>query len=316
MVGVTIDQFLSPKGSPAWLVLDGVNCPDLSHFLGRTANCCFYRETGQKQPIHAPWMISIDDKISEMASFLPNDTHWGFIFTSHWPIRDLRAHFRRYTMLKTPQNEAPVYFRFYDPRVLFDLSHALEAEKLRMFMRPFDRLALPLSPLLGERCGLSPLAHHNEFRSKFLTLPLPPAYPPESGSQSFQIGTAEYRRFESLQARRAERKLARELHLMARNRSDTEILDIAAAAPARAARYDLTSVRQIRLFANCMLKFGITFDESHPGAREVLTLRWASVREKFVALQNWYTTASDKSYPAQASQDLDIWDQLERMRIS
>ncbi|BAQ67193.1 hypothetical protein NHU_00021 [Rhodovulum sulfidophilum] len=310
MAGVTISQFLSSKDSPAWLVLDGVNCPDLPHFLEGTEHCCFYRETGQKQPLHAPWMIHMDDRISEMASFLPNDTHWGFIFTSHWPMRDLRAHFRRYTMLKTPQNEVPVYFRFYDPRVLFDLGYALEADKLRMFMRPFGRLAIPLSPLLGERCGLSPLAHHDAFRSKFLTLPIPPEEPPGKGSQSFQIGMVEYRRFENLQARRAERKLARELHFTARHRSDAEVLDIAAEATSRAERYGLTSVRQIRLFAKCMLKFGPTFDETHPGAREVLTRRRVSVRETFIALQNWYTTAGDKPFPAGASQDLDIWNRL------
>jgi Domain of unknown function (DUF4123) len=43
---------------------------------------------------------------------------WGSYLESRAPLRELRSHFRRLLMVTRESNGQPMYFRFYDPRVL------------------------------------------------------------------------------------------------------------------------------------------------------------------------------------------------------
>jgi hypothetical protein len=43
--------------------------------------------------------------------------NWGVFLTSDASLKDLRAHFRNFLMVKLPDGKQ-VYFRFYDPKVL------------------------------------------------------------------------------------------------------------------------------------------------------------------------------------------------------
>jgi pSer/pThr/pTyr-binding forkhead associated (FHA) protein len=43
---------------------------------------------------------------------------WGVYLTSNKPLGEVRKHFRHFLMVRLEGEEEPVYFRFYDPRVL------------------------------------------------------------------------------------------------------------------------------------------------------------------------------------------------------
>lgn len=73
--------------------------------------------------------VDFDDAVS-----VGNNSR-GILLQSDATIRELRAHLRRFTMLWTPADDhAPVYFRFYDPRVVVDMAQALEPWKLGRFL--------------------------------------------------------------------------------------------------------------------------------------------------------------------------------------
>ena len=77
----------------------------------------------------------------------PTDAHAGVLFTSDADIAALRAHFRHYTMANIPTKpDAPVYFWFYDPRVLLDFVSACDGPNLARLFGGITEFYVPLSP--------------------------------------------------------------------------------------------------------------------------------------------------------------------------
>ena len=60
---------------------------------------------------------------------------WGIFCTSALPFEELLGHFRSFVLMRTP-DQLPLYFRFYDPRVLRALLPTCEPQELRAIFGP------------------------------------------------------------------------------------------------------------------------------------------------------------------------------------
>lgn len=286
-----LEDFVARQNAPVWALIDGVNCKELPNFARNCVGGSLYKASAKAEPAHSPWLLKLEQgspRIEDM-SLLPPDTHWGFLFSSDRPFEVLRAHFRKFTMMwiddRPDADQAPVYFRFYDPRVLMDCFQAMTPEHLAALLSPVRSLALPLSPLLGPSTGLSPLAPRASFRGQVIAADC--AATAGADAAGFRISAVEYGRFSSAQQVRARRKLARELQGMFPDAHPERLIAVAEQAPAAAAAHGLESVRQARLYAECMILYGADFDRRDPQARAVLMQRDALAWRKAEALADW-----------------------------
>ena len=107
--------------------------------LGKEQVDCLY--SGEAQLKHAniaPYLLAVD---VEMFSWIENNLFgkpWGVFLTSSADRETIRRHLKRFLMVEGPDGK-PLYFRFYDPRVL---PHYLETaidRELKDFFGPISR---------------------------------------------------------------------------------------------------------------------------------------------------------------------------------
>jgi hypothetical protein len=291
----TLAAFVHKSPCPVWAILDGASCKDMPALVAGQTAASLYRTDDPVADHHAPWLVQVepDSRLLEDLTTLPGDLHWGIMLSSKAALADLRAHFRKFTMLWTPANaQAPVYFRFYDPRVMSDAILALEDEHLAALLQPVEQLAIPLSPLLGAACGLAALAPRDAFRNRAIQLHLPARNSTEA-AKAFAVTHAEFAAMNRLQGERAKRKLARQLEDRHPLVAEDFILQVAAIADERAAVYGLTSIRQIGVFADCMMLRGFAFDETFPAARAILHDPTTQDWQKADLLESWCAQQDD-----------------------
>ena len=290
---VSMSDILKDAGAPLWTIIDGASCPEMPQLVEENGGVCLYRFDTPGDAPHAPWLIPVlpDTPIADDLSVLGNLQHWGIVFSSDADQRTLRNHFRKFTMLWTPADEqAPVYFRFYDPRVLGDAMQALPSGDLSHLLAPALRLWVPVSPLLGGWTGLSPLAEAAVFRGHFLELAKPDGAAPSRPS-AFRVLGGAYAEMTRLHGIRTRRKLARDLRGRFAAAPEQAILTTARLAPERAPVYGLVSVKHIGIFADAMMVFGPEFDVRIAEAAEILNRPEPVSLNKAVALKEWFDTA-------------------------
>ncbi len=69
-------------------------------------------------------------------------------------MRELRQHLRKYLMVMIPGQEKPVFWRFYDPRNVWDVLGTFDNWRLHVFLGPITKL----KTLLWERKRLPALS--------------------------------------------------------------------------------------------------------------------------------------------------------------
>ncbi|MFO0588707.1 MAG: DUF4123 domain-containing protein [Polyangiaceae bacterium] len=74
---------------------------------------------------------------------------WGIALTSRAPLRDLRAHFRRLLTANREDGGPPMYFRFYDPRVLRAFLPLATPRQVDLFFGPVDRFLIESEKGIG-----------------------------------------------------------------------------------------------------------------------------------------------------------------------
>ncbi|MCB9926125.1 MAG: DUF4123 domain-containing protein [Planctomycetaceae bacterium] len=67
----------------------------------------------------APYLVEVDEALLDWIVENLWDDPWGIFVIAETELADLRKHFRRFLMVEDPDGE-PLYFRFYDPRVLLN----------------------------------------------------------------------------------------------------------------------------------------------------------------------------------------------------
>ncbi len=267
-------QIDMPNGPPLWALIDGVSWPEASALVAQTAeqSTCLYASADPQSQAIAPWLVKIDHG-SEMAAIIqqrPHGTHSHILFHSTWSLSDLRQHFRKFTMVWTPANaEAPSYFRFYDPRVLADVTKALVPDSIEQLLLATTEVFLPSSPFVMIE---EPLANDwtVDHASSFVRVASGAKERDPRRARSFRVSQPEFNRLTAFQQKRARLSLA---HKLAPDYPGKKMPDIAAAvvhAHKTGQAYRMVSHKQINTLARCTLELGLQFPDAYPDAIQVL----------------------------------------------
>jgi hypothetical protein len=124
-------------------IFDGASIPDLrAHLYNSELEYeCLYR--GELEPDMAevaPYLVRLDPASSFTNWVLEQGwgKHWGIFLLSHEALATLRRHFRRFLVVHDSDGK-PLYFRFYDPRVLRVYLPTCKADELEALFGPVDR---------------------------------------------------------------------------------------------------------------------------------------------------------------------------------
>ena len=108
--------------SLVYAILDGASVPDLPQTLERfevEAECLFRGDLEPDLALAAPYLalLPADTPFVEWLLQEGWGKHWGIFAVSKVDLRDLRMHLRTLLKVYGPDLK-PLYFRYYDPRVL------------------------------------------------------------------------------------------------------------------------------------------------------------------------------------------------------
>ena len=291
-----IDWSALPQDDRLFALLDGASWPGLPALLAESGaeHYCLNASLDASMQAGAPWLVRLraGDPLRDVLGARPADAHVGVFFCSEHSGRDLRAHFRRFTMVHLPDAPTnPVYFRFFDPRVMLDMAAALAPEKLAALMERVERFYIPVSPMCllpdGAPVALpvSVFDPVEPLSARLIEMAPPVDATPERGGLS--LSDEEYAIFDRLQKKRAQRALARLLHEEFPDAELQTCRTVAQSAPAAAARFGLGSVKQVRVMARLSMQLGPEFWEREPEAAAILNRHDLRPWQKKDALLRW-----------------------------
>lgn len=121
-------------------ILDGASVPDLLDALyeHEPEHECLYR--GELEPDLAevaPYLVSLAPG-SPFTDWVIKEgwgNHWGIFAAAPVDLATMRRHFRRFLIVHDPDGK-PLYFRYYDPRVLRVYLPTCNAEELDVVFGP------------------------------------------------------------------------------------------------------------------------------------------------------------------------------------
>jgi hypothetical protein len=113
---------LSESRQRLYAVLDGASIPNLLAMLSEQVTshvCLLPGELDAELARAAPYLVQLDAQSPLAERFLTEGlgSHWGILAVSEAHLRTLRMHFRRLLSVWDPDGK-PLFFRYYDPRVL------------------------------------------------------------------------------------------------------------------------------------------------------------------------------------------------------
>lgn len=129
------------EGRQLFAIIDGALETDLQLMLERynPPYCCLYAEPVQPELLElAPWLVMVDQEIEAWLG--TRETPWGIYIYSKANIKSLRQHLRKYLHVLIPDQEKPVYFRFYDPRNIWDFLQVLSDWDIHTFLGPIEKI--------------------------------------------------------------------------------------------------------------------------------------------------------------------------------
>jgi Domain of unknown function (DUF4123) len=136
-------QLFTEDVAAVFAVLDGAAVPDLlDHLYGERPEFeCLYR--GELEPdmaAVAPYLVRLEQGTSFTDWVLTKGwgQHWGIFALTDAELPVLRRHFRKFLMVHDEQG-APLYFRYYDPRVLRQFLPTCNADEIVKVFGPIVR---------------------------------------------------------------------------------------------------------------------------------------------------------------------------------
>lgn len=127
-------------GPKLYAVLDGASIPGLLSLLRKhqIVHVCLIRgELDPELAQTAPYLVQLP-KDSEFTKLLLTQglgNHWGILALSHNDFRTLRMHLRKFLTVWDPDGK-PLFFRYYDPRVLRVYLPTCNTNELRIVFGP------------------------------------------------------------------------------------------------------------------------------------------------------------------------------------
>jgi hypothetical protein len=123
-------------------VLDGASIPTLQQLFieHKVDNICLYR--GELEPDlaeMAPYLAHLPPESSFTRLLLQKGwgSHLGIFAISKCDLRTMRMHFRKFLMVLDPEGK-PLYFRYYDPRVLRVYLPTCNTDELQTVFGPVE----------------------------------------------------------------------------------------------------------------------------------------------------------------------------------
>ncbi len=134
-----------------WAILDAACEPKLAaraRALGPERACCLWEAPRRDEDLAvAPYLVHLDATTLEWLAGTLWTVPWGVLAVTDVELQALRRHFRRFLTVHDPDHR-PVYFRFYDPRVLRPFLEACDRKEVDELFGPCLALGMPAA--LGE----------------------------------------------------------------------------------------------------------------------------------------------------------------------
>lgn len=137
-------QLFAVPETTVYAILDGASAPELPQTLARLgveAECLFRGELEPDMAQVAPYLAVVQQLDHPFTDWLLQEgwgQHWGVFAISKASLRALRMHLRTFLKVYGPDLK-PLYFRYYDPRVLRVYLPSCNAEELRTVFGPVLR---------------------------------------------------------------------------------------------------------------------------------------------------------------------------------
>ena len=139
-----LEKFLISERIRTFAILDGASVPDLPMRLYelRPPNYCLFRgELAPDMAEVAPYVVQLVPGAPFTDWVLAGENfgkHWGVFAQSFHSIKEMRRHFRSLVTVYDEQG-TPMYFRFYDPRVLRNFLPTCTTEELKTFFGKVEK---------------------------------------------------------------------------------------------------------------------------------------------------------------------------------
>jgi pSer/pThr/pTyr-binding forkhead associated (FHA) protein len=142
-----VEQVLTHQAAPLYAVLDLARDPGVLSLLQSSSHPSplryqplFEGEIADRLATHAPVLVDLGHGAGAqtfLEAALRNGwgQSWGIWLTSASPFEDVLAHLRGFLFIRT-QDQQPLYFRLYDPRVLRAFLPACEPQELSAVFGP------------------------------------------------------------------------------------------------------------------------------------------------------------------------------------
>lgn len=139
------EQLFSGEGC-VYAVLDGAGIPDLRdklYSLRPDAVCLYPGELEPDMAAVAPYLVRLerDDAFTKWLLEKGWRNAWGIFAVSDAELPALQQHFRRHLIVYNREGR-PMFFRFYDPRVLEPVLAKYRPRELQNFFGPVSSFAL------------------------------------------------------------------------------------------------------------------------------------------------------------------------------
>lgn len=127
-------------------VLDGAALPDLLDRLAEASpdHVCLYRgELAPDMRQCAPYLVELQDRglFTDWVLSEAWGSHAGIFVSAADDLRTLRQHFRRFSIVQSPDGK-PLYFRYYDPRVLRVYLPTCNRQEMDILFGPVRRFVM------------------------------------------------------------------------------------------------------------------------------------------------------------------------------
>jgi hypothetical protein len=128
-----------------WAILDAACEPKLAAragALGPERACCLWEAPRREDDLAvAPFLVHLDAITLDWLVGELWSKPWGILAVASADLRALRRHFRRFLTVHDPDHR-PVYFRFYDPRVLRPFLEACDRKEITEVFGPCQALGV------------------------------------------------------------------------------------------------------------------------------------------------------------------------------
>ena len=140
------EQLFADRGLRTYVLLDGASVRGLRWKfweLRLDHYCLFAGDLEPDMATVAPYVAKVEPDAPFTKWVLSGGwgKHWGVFAFSSGELHDMRQHFRKIVTVYSPEGK-PLYFRFYDPRVLRTYLPTCTPEELEEIFGPVERFAL------------------------------------------------------------------------------------------------------------------------------------------------------------------------------